>query len=108
MLVQLLIASQNVAEPEPMIHDVMGFSKSYGHLLGDILATRERLLLQLPKTVLDQRSLLKEEFPYIFLFYQSAYEFLVGFFAIRALGGAAMPLCKSVWSTWEGVTIECN
>ncbi|PMB68917.1 Acyl-CoA synthetase family member 3, mitochondrial [Beauveria bassiana] len=96
ILVQLLIASQYVADPEPMIHDVMGFSKSYGHLLGDILATRQRLLLQLPETVLDQRGLLKEEFPYIFLFYQSAYEFLVGFFAIRALGGAAMPLSEGI------------
>ncbi|KAM0743986.1 hypothetical protein ACQRIT_001300 [Beauveria bassiana] len=96
ILVQLLIASQNVADPEPMIHDVMGFSKSYGHLLGDILATRQRLLLQLPETMLDQRGLLKEEVPYIFLFYQSAYEFLVGFFAIRALGGAAMPLSEGI------------
>ncbi|KAM3448676.1 hypothetical protein MY3296_007568 [Beauveria thailandica] len=96
ILVQLLIASKNVADPEPMIHDVMGYSKSYGHLLGDILATRQRLLLQLPETAVDERGLLKEEFPYIFLFYRSAYEFLVGFFAIRALGGAAMPLSEGI------------
>lgn len=75
-----------------MIHDVMGFSKGQPHLLGDILATRGRLLQTLPNEALAENQLLKNGFPYIFLFCQSGYEFLVGFFAIRAIGGAVMPL----------------
>lgn len=78
--------------PEPMIHDIEGFSKGYSHLLGDILATRQDLLGALPETVLGSDKLLKDQYPYIFLFCQSGYEFLVGFFAIRAIGGAVMPL----------------
>ncbi len=92
ILVSLLTASQRVCDPAPMIHDVMGFSKGYPHLLGDILATRQCLLQQLPETVLGDNQLLKDEFPYVFLLCQSGYEYLVGFFAIRALGGAVMPL----------------
>jgi malonyl-CoA/methylmalonyl-CoA synthetase len=99
ILVSLLAATQRVADPEPMINDVMGFSKGYPDLLGDVLATRARLRQQLPEAALETNQLLKEEFPYIFLFCQSGYEWLVGFFAIRALGGAVMPLGTLVNAT---------
>lgn len=92
ILERLVAAIQRVAEPAPLIHDVMGYSKGYPHLLGDILATRKRLLEQLPETVLQKNELLKDDFVYVFLLCQSGYEYLVGFFAIRAIGGAVMPL----------------
>lgn len=54
-----------------MINDVMGFSKGHPDLLGDVLATRARLRQQLPEAELETSQLLKEEFPYIFLYSQS-------------------------------------
>jgi malonyl-CoA/methylmalonyl-CoA synthetase len=95
ILVRLLIASQRTSDPEPVIHDVMGFTKGYPDLLADILLTRARALQSLPESALTKQGLLNDSFPYVFFLTESGYEFLVAFFAIRALGGAAMPLGKS-------------
>ncbi|OAQ98308.1 hypothetical protein LLEC1_03590 [Akanthomyces lecanii] len=96
ILERLVAAVQRVADPAPLIHDVMGYTKGHPHLLGDILATRKRLLEQLPETVLQKNKLLKDGFVYVFLLCQSGYEYLVGFFAIRAIGGAVMPLAPGI------------
>lgn len=95
ILVKLLTAFKRISAPEPVIHDVMGFEKSYSELLADILRTRSEILRILPLSVLSKQNLLHDQYPYIFLLSKSGYEFLVGFFAIRALGGAPVPLGKS-------------
>ncbi|KAL7932159.1 adenylate-forming enzyme AfeA [Trichoderma chlorosporum] len=96
ILVKLLTAFKQISAPEPVIHDVMGFEKSYSELLADILRTRSEILQTLPSSGLSNQNLLHDEYPYIFLLSNSGYEFLVGFFAIRALGGAPVPLASGI------------
>jgi malonyl-CoA/methylmalonyl-CoA synthetase len=101
MLVKFLIAFKQNSAPEPIIHDVMGFEKSYSELLADILRTRSEILRILPSSMLSKQNLLHDQYPYIFLLSKSGYEYLVGFFAIRAIGGAPVPLCKSISASYQ-------
>ncbi|KHN97323.1 AMP-dependent synthetase/ligase [Metarhizium album ARSEF 1941] len=88
-LVQLLDVSQ--ATNEPIIHDAYGLDKTYAELLGDVVETRDRIRKAVPASSLDRHGMLREAAPYTGFLGLSGYEFIVAFFAARALGGACMP-----------------
>lgn len=92
ILVKLQCVLQNARGP--MIHDGYGFDKDYAQLLGDAVTTRDRILGSLPPTAVDEHGFLKSEQPYICVLALSGYEFLVAFFAIRAINGACVPFGK--------------
>lgn len=92
VLERLVAASRHVPGSETIIHDTFGFEKTYDELFGDILRTRDLLRSQLPSFTMSNDGILHEDFPYVAAISQSGYEFLVMFFAIRASGGACMPL----------------
>ncbi|KAK2855710.1 hypothetical protein FQN49_004921 [Arthroderma sp. PD_2] len=94
ILVKLLQASQLTAEQ--IIHDAYGFDKTYGQLLSDIIATRNALRRSLPPSVLNPEGLLREECPFVGALTFGGYEFIVAFFAVRALGGACWPLASGI------------
>lgn len=93
ILIRLLEAAR--LTEEQVIYDHYGFDKTYAQLLGDILATRDRLRLDLPASLLTPDGLIDEKRPYVAALTNGGYEFIVAFFAIRALGGACFPFCKS-------------
>ncbi|KAM5475806.1 hypothetical protein McanCB56680_007991 [Microsporum canis] len=84
ILVKLLQAAQLTTEK--IIHDAYGFDKTYGELLADVIATRNALLASLPPSALTPEGLLREDCPYIAALTFGGYEFMIAFFAIRALG----------------------
>ena len=94
VLVKLLQAAQERGNGKPIIYDAHGFEKTYGQLLGDIIQTRNLMIEGLPPSSLTNRVILHEETPYVCVSALSGYEFLVSFFAIRALGGACIPFSK--------------
>ncbi|KAK5996460.1 hypothetical protein PT974_01794 [Cladobotryum mycophilum] len=75
-----------------IIIDVVGFEKTYQELLGDILKARSLVLDKLPRSALNDRDVLSGGSQYVAILAQSGYEFIVAFLAVRALGGAAVPL----------------
>lgn len=83
----------------PNIVDLhLHISKDYGQLLADILQTRRRLLEALPPPN-ESQGILAASDSYIAIVTNSGYEFLVAFFAIRAVGGTPMPLGKPSYNT---------
>ncbi|KJZ74636.1 hypothetical protein HIM_05986 [Hirsutella minnesotensis 3608] len=92
VLARLLQSAKLTAEV--VVHDDYGFDKTYAELLGDILRTREALRKQLPPWTLDAHGILIQENPYIAALTRGGYEFIVAFFAIRAIGGVCMPLAS--------------
>lgn len=96
VLAKLLHASKNRPDSAIVIHDVCGYEKSYSQLLGDVIRTRKELRMQLPSSIIDEHGIIRQETPYIPVLTRSGYEFLVAFFAIRAVGGACIPFGKSL------------
>ncbi|OBT53698.1 hypothetical protein VE04_06328 [Pseudogymnoascus sp. 24MN13] len=96
ILVRLLIAAQQTSDSETIVHDALGFKKSYPELLTDILQTRDLLRARLPLPATNEQGILRGEFQYVAILSRSGYEFLVAFFAIRAMGGVCMPLGSGV------------
>lgn len=96
VLAKLLHASKNRPDSAIVIHDVCGYEKSYSELLGDVIRTRKELRMQLTSSIIDEHGILRQETPYIPVLTRSGYEFLVAFFAIRAVGGACIPFGKSL------------
>lgn len=94
ILVRLLQAAGQDTTNEPIVCDDYGFEKTYAQLLGDVLQTRSLIIQNLPPSALDNRGILVQKNPYICALAVSGYEFLVAFFAIRALGGACIPFSK--------------
>lgn len=90
VLVRLLESAKTITGQ--IIHDDYGFDKTYAELLADIMQTRDALRTQLPPSVLNKHGLLHEDRPYICALTRGGYEFIVAFFAVRAIGGACMPL----------------
>ncbi|KAM4055712.1 AMP-binding enzyme [Hirsutella rhossiliensis] len=97
ILVRLLVAAQHAPSSEAVVHDVLGFDKTYPQLLGDIRQMRHDLLAQLPPSATDQRGILRAETQNVAVLTRSAYEMMVGFFAIRAIGGAFVPLASGIF-----------
>ncbi|KAK2865068.1 hypothetical protein FQN49_003946 [Arthroderma sp. PD_2] len=96
MLARLLLVVRQLSGSGKMIHDVVGFEKSYPELLGDILRTRDLLRAQLPALAFNERGILCKESQYIAILSRSCYEFVVAFFAIRSVGGACIPLPSGI------------
>lgn len=89
ILVKLLHSAKLTTEQ--VIHDAYGFDKTYADLLGDIVQTRDAIRANLPSTALNAHGIFNDERPYVCVLTRSGYEFLVAFFAIRAIGGACIP-----------------
>lgn len=96
ILKALLLAAQRASPSETVVHDVFGFEKSYPQLLGDVRRMRQVLLSRLPPLSTNGRGILCADMQNMAVLTRSAYEFLVAFFAIRAIGAACMPLGKPV------------
>lgn len=94
VLVKLLLASKGRPGSDIIIHDICGHDKSYSELLGDILHTRNALRERLPDSIFDEHGLMSQDTPYVSVLTRSGYEYLVAFFAIRAIGGACIPFGK--------------
>lgn len=92
VLVKLLEAAKRVSGSHVIIEDFVGFKKTYPELLGDVLKTRDQLKSLLLASNFDERGLLREESVYVTALTRTGYEFVVAFFAVRALGGAYVPL----------------
>jgi malonyl-CoA/methylmalonyl-CoA synthetase len=92
ILVTLLGSAQRTPSSEVIIKDFMGFEKTYPQLLSDVLETRDQLKSLLPASNFTENGLLREENVYITALTRTGYEYAVAFFAVRALGGAYVPL----------------
>ncbi|KAJ6781023.1 hypothetical protein PWT90_04925 [Aphanocladium album] len=92
LLIKLLDAAKRVPPSRVMIQDLYGLQKTYSELLGDILYTRMQLKSRLPPSFFDAKGLLRNDFVYQVACTKTGYEFAVAFFAVRALGGAFVPL----------------
>ncbi|KAJ5698288.1 hypothetical protein N7462_000293 [Penicillium macrosclerotiorum] len=88
LLVRLLEAAHRASVSKKVILDKLGFEKTYSDLLGDIVQTRDALSLSLPPWVPSEVGPTPEKDVHVGIISQSAYEFLVAFFAVRAAGGA--------------------
>ncbi|KAJ5711003.1 acetyl-CoA synthetase-like protein [Penicillium malachiteum] len=75
-----------------LIHDDYGIDAGPTDLLNDISRLRETLRTELPADWYDARGLLRPDTGCIATISLSGYHFLVGFFAIAALGGTCVPL----------------
>ncbi|KJZ76351.1 hypothetical protein HIM_04080 [Hirsutella minnesotensis 3608] len=94
ILVKLLEAA--VLTEEQVIFDRYGFQKTYSELLGDVIATRNLIRDRLPTFSLTADGLLAEHTPYLAALTHGGYEFVVAFFAIRAIGGACFPFSAAI------------
>lgn len=92
ILVKLLEAAKRVSGSQVIIKDSFGFEKTYPEILGDVLKTRDQLKSLLPASNFDERGLLREKSVYVTALTRTGYEYVVAFFAVRALGGAYVPL----------------
>lgn len=70
----------------------VGVEADYGQFLADLLQTRQGLQESIPDSILDDKRLLPEDKPYVFLLTDGNYNFIVGAFSILSLGGAFVPL----------------
>lgn len=92
LLARLLETARRTPSSKKIILDKLGFEKTYPNLLGDIVQTRDALSRSLPPWVPTEAGPAQEKHVHIGIFAQSAYEFLVAFFAVRAAGGVCVPL----------------
>jgi malonyl-CoA/methylmalonyl-CoA synthetase len=91
-LVGLIHAARNRSDSGALIYDTCGHEKSLPQLIGDVIKTSQVLCTRLPPAAFDARGVLRQETPYVSVLTCSGYDFLVAFFAIRAVGGACVPL----------------
>jgi hypothetical protein len=92
ILVQLIEAAKRISGSEVIIKDFLGFEKTYPQLLSDVLETCDQLKSILPASNFGEKGLLREENVYVTALTRTGYEYAVAFFAVRALGGAYVPL----------------
>jgi malonyl-CoA/methylmalonyl-CoA synthetase len=79
-----------------LIHDDYGVDAGPNELLDNICRLRETLRRELPTGWFDARGLLRPDTGRIASISVSGYYFLVGFFAIAALGGTCVSLRESI------------
>ncbi|GFF36871.1 hypothetical protein IFM51744_03272 [Aspergillus udagawae] len=80
-----------------VIHDPQnGVDADYTQLFTDVLNMRQAIYEALPRSMFDDKRIIVEESPFIFILAPGNYEFIVASFAILALGGALVPLSTSV------------
>ena len=105
LLVRLLETAHRTPVSKKIVLDKLGFEKTYSDLLGDIEQTRSELSHSLPPWVPCEAGLAQEKHVHIGIFAQSAYEFLVAFFAVRAAGGVCVPLGTDPTSNISAVKV---
>ena len=91
-LVEQSKSNQNVIFHDPSC----GVSAKYPQLFYDILLLRQRLYGSLPASMFDEKGRIKDEAPYVFILSRGNYEFIVASFTVLAIGGALVPLGKSI------------
>ncbi|KAJ6789352.1 hypothetical protein PWT90_08761 [Aphanocladium album] len=94
LLVRLLQSSK--LTDEVIIHDAYGFDKTYPELLADIHTTRNAIRASLPPSALTPQGLVTEKHQYIGALTLGGYEFIVAFYAIRAVGGACLTFASGI------------
>lgn len=72
--------------------DTYGYTANYAQLLTDILHLRNVLRQILPGSVI--RKLDRDEEVFVNILGPGGYEFVVGFFALMALGAVIVPICE--------------
>ena len=92
LITSLLSTARLNAGPDKFIYHSHDPGKSYPELLGDIARMCDALRDRLPSSALNERGTFRREPEYVAIFGRSSYEFIVAFFAIRAMGGTCMPL----------------
>jgi malonyl-CoA/methylmalonyl-CoA synthetase len=90
VFIRLLAASARYPESEAIVHEKDGREKTYPELLSDIVHTRDLLREQL--SGFDQQGILRDHQVYIAVVSCSVYEFIIAFFAVRAIGGISVIL----------------
>lgn len=81
-------------KPDLLFHDDYGVDACYNDLIRDVIHLRQILREQLPISSFDADGSLKEDSKSIGFLANSGYYFIASFFAIAALGGICVPLCK--------------
>ncbi|KAF7175183.1 hypothetical protein CNMCM7691_006587 [Aspergillus felis] len=80
-----------------VIHDPdNGVDANYTQLFTDVLNMRQAIYKGLPRSMFDDKLIIMEETPFIFVLAPGNYEFVVASLAILGLGGALVPLSTSV------------
>lgn len=82
--------------PDVLFHDEYGVDARYSDLIRDVIHLREILRRYLPGASFDEQGCLREDARSIAFLAYSGYSFIISFFAIVALGGICVPLCKSL------------
>ena len=77
--------------PDVLFHDEYGVDARYSDLIRDVIHLR-----YLPGASFDEQGCLREDARSIAFLAYSGYSFIISFFAIVALGGICVPLCKSL------------
>jgi malonyl-CoA/methylmalonyl-CoA synthetase len=91
VLERLLIEAQRATDPEIIVDFGRQCKKSYSHLLGDILKTRDQFCVQEEQPGLNQNKSY-QDVTYVSILTNNGYEYMVAFFAIRAMGYTPMAL----------------
>ncbi|OBS21185.1 hypothetical protein FPOA_07523 [Fusarium poae] len=94
VFIRLLAASARYPESEAIVHEKDGREKTYPELLSDIVHTRDLLREQL--SGFDQQGILRDHQVYIAVVSCSVYEFIIAFFAVRAIGGISVILPSGI------------
>ncbi|KAF5611523.1 acetyl synthetase [Fusarium subglutinans] len=94
VFIRLLAASAQYPKSEAIVHEKNGLEKTYPELLSDIVHTRDLLREQL--SGFDQQGLLRDHRVYIAVVSCSVYEFIIAFFAVRAIGGISVILPSGI------------
>jgi malonyl-CoA/methylmalonyl-CoA synthetase len=87
---QLLRLSSEIKGP--IVYDDSGFEVDYRGFLSDICRLRNTLQKKLPELSFGENGLFTETHPNVNILSTGGYEFIVAFFAVLTLGGAALPL----------------
>jgi malonyl-CoA/methylmalonyl-CoA synthetase len=82
--------------PGVLFHDEYGVDARYNDLIRDVIHLREILREHLPSASFDELGCLREDAKSVAFLAYSGYGFIISFFAIVALGGICVPLCKSL------------
>jgi malonyl-CoA/methylmalonyl-CoA synthetase len=89
-----LIKARNEVQ-HVVIHDPnSGVDANYTQLFTDVLNMRQAIYEALPRSMFDDKLIIVEEAPFIFVLTPGNYEFIVASLAILGLGGALVPLCE--------------
>ncbi|OJJ36072.1 hypothetical protein ASPWEDRAFT_172859 [Aspergillus wentii DTO 134E9] len=92
---QLLKVAREVTHV--VVHDPSnGVDADYAQLLTDLLCMRGALREFLPHSLFDDRHLLNEDTPYVFVLSNGNYEYIIAALSILSIGGAVVPISTCI------------